>query len=481
MKNPFLFLTLVCSLLFENLFAQKWVDTLYGIQQTNNVIYDTQPDFAGNLRALHMNITVPINDTPPSCGRPLLIAIHGGAFISGNKDADAPPAIMRDFAKRGFTTASINYRLGMFQTNAFVNCNVSLFGIPWNCLNMQDTSEWFRASYRGMQDAKSAIRYLIKNAALYKIDPRNVFVVGESAGGFIAMATAFLDENIEKPAQCNALAAVMPPNALYENQCIQGPGFDTSIASMNLQRPDLGSIAGNGNLSNLPYTIKGVGNFYGAIMSDLFTNYSYNQAPALYLFHQPNDLVVPYTYDRLLEGEAYCFTQFPANCAWLINRPKVYGSKGIQNMIASLNAAQIPLPNVFFDSTLNNADCLAQIGDPNVVGHSISNYWLRTSNMAKFFAPTIDTSTNCSPTNLVGYKKELNLKVYPNPMLGSELYIEADAKILSVDIQEYLGKKIFSSMGNNTRLTLSNLAHGLYFVRIQTEKGKSVVKLEIPK
>lgn len=477
MKYPYLLLTLTCLFVFENGFAQKWVDTLYSIQQTNNVIYDTQPDFAGNMRALNMNIATPINDTPPSCGRPLLIAIHGGAFLAGNKDIDAPPAIMRDFAKRGFTTASINYRLGMFQTNAFVNCNVSLFGIPWNCLNMQDTAEWFRASYRGMQDAKSAIRYLINNAALYKIDPRNVFVVGESAGGFIAMATAFLDENSEKPAQCNALAAVMPPNALYENQCIQTPGFDTSIASMNLQRPDLGSISGNGNPSTVPYTIKGVGNFYGALMNDLFTNHSYNQAPALYLFHQPNDLVVPYTYDRLLEGESYCFTQFPANCAWLINRPKVYGSKGIQNMISTLNGAQIPLPNVFFDSTLNNADCVAQIGDPNVVGHSISNYWLRSTNMAKFFAPTIDTSNNCSPTDIVNSTMEIGLKVYPNPLHGNEIHIESLTPVLSIELVDLQGKQLVRTPFYSKTITLPNLSSGVYFLIIQTSKQKSVTKI----
>ncbi|MBK7690192.1 MAG: hypothetical protein IPJ31_03415 [Bacteroidetes bacterium] len=65
MKYPFLLLTLICLFVFENGFAQKWVDTLYSIQQTNNVIYDTQPDFAGNMRALNMNIATPINDTRP--------------------------------------------------------------------------------------------------------------------------------------------------------------------------------------------------------------------------------------------------------------------------------------------------------------------------------------------------------------------------------------------------------------------------------
>ena len=100
----------------------------------------------------------------------------------------------------------------MFQTNSQVNCNISAFGIPWNCLNMQDTAEWFRGYYRGMQDAKGAIRFLVNHAAEYQIDPSNVYLVGESAGGFIALATAFLDDPAEKPTQCGKLTNVLPPS-----------------------------------------------------------------------------------------------------------------------------------------------------------------------------------------------------------------------------------------------------------------------------
>jgi hypothetical protein len=50
--------------------AQKWIDTLYQVQKIENVVYGSAIDFAGNLRELKMNIFLPINDTPPSCGRP---------------------------------------------------------------------------------------------------------------------------------------------------------------------------------------------------------------------------------------------------------------------------------------------------------------------------------------------------------------------------------------------------------------------------
>ncbi len=471
------FSIVLCILISNILSAQKWVDTLYQIQQTNDIAYDTQTDFAGNSRSLTMNITVPVNDTPPSCGRPLLVAIHGGAFLTGNKDMDAPPAIMRDFAKRGFTTASINYRLGMFHTNAFVNCNVSMFGIPWNCLNMQDTSEWFRAAYRGMQDARSAIRYLVNHAATYNIDVRNIYVVGESAGGFIALASVFMDDNSEKPAHCNALANAQPPNALYENQCIQTPGFDTSIASMNLARPDLGDVNGSGNPTTIPYTIKGVGNFYGGIMSDLFSNYTYTQAPVLYMYHQPNDLVVPYNYDNVLQGEAYCFTQFPANCQWLVNRPKVYGSKGVKNMIDGLSGIINQLPAVYFDSTFNNTDCLGQIANASLVGHAIDNYWLRTTHMAQFFAPTIDTSIVCNPSLVNNISNTNSVMVYPNPLIGNEINITSDEEIYHIELKDLQGKLLFASAYTKKTLKLPDLKYGMYILNIHTSEGIRIVRL----
>lgn len=56
---------------------------------------------------------MPSNDTFPKYGRPLMIIIHGGAFIAGSKDDFIQQRMLKEFAKRGYVTASINYRLGM--------------------------------------------------------------------------------------------------------------------------------------------------------------------------------------------------------------------------------------------------------------------------------------------------------------------------------------------------------------------------------
>ena len=76
------------------------------------------------------------------------------------------------------------------QTEEYITCAVQ----DWGCLNMADSAEWYRGNYRGMQDCRGAIRYMISNKDQFNIDPNNVFLIGESAGGFITMASAYLDD-----------------------------------------------------------------------------------------------------------------------------------------------------------------------------------------------------------------------------------------------------------------------------------------------
>ena len=48
--------------------------------------------------------------------RPLIIFAHGGVFITGNKNNTAMVELCEAFAKRGYVTASIQYRLTNFSS-----------------------------------------------------------------------------------------------------------------------------------------------------------------------------------------------------------------------------------------------------------------------------------------------------------------------------------------------------------------------------
>lgn len=124
------------------------------------------------LQLLKMDIYEPHADT--AVRRPLIIFIHGGAFITGGK-SDIRELCMR-FAFRGFVTASIDYRL----------IDVPVF----------DSLIVIEGLVQAMSDAKAAVRFFAEDASkgnFYRTDTNFIFISGLSAGGCIASHVAYLD------------------------------------------------------------------------------------------------------------------------------------------------------------------------------------------------------------------------------------------------------------------------------------------------
>ncbi|MEJ7683319.1 MAG: alpha/beta hydrolase [Segetibacter sp.] len=103
----------------------------------------------------------------------MIIFVHGGGWVSHGKDDGKVFCTL--FAKKGYVTASINYRLGIE-----------------NPINEKTRGE---AVYRGVQDIKAAIRYARSNTSLYKIDTGQLFIGGYSAGAVNAVHAAYWNEN----------------------------------------------------------------------------------------------------------------------------------------------------------------------------------------------------------------------------------------------------------------------------------------------
>ena len=457
---------------FGNVFGQQYVDIQYQIKSDLDITYGSAYDVAGNLRQLTMDVSYPTNDSVESCGRPLMILIHGGAFMAGDKAEASLVTLREEFAKRGYVTASVNYRLGMFHTDRQVNCNVSSFGANWNCLNMTDSSEWYRAYYRGIQDVNGAIRYFVNNRTSYKPDVNNVFVVGQSAGGFIALGVGFTDDSTEVMGNLTAqMSAVKPPNKIYENDCIIASGLDTSIASMQLSRPKLGAYAGSINPPlQKSFTIRGVGNFYGGVFNDIFESHS-SVTPVLYTFHQPNDLIVPIGHSRVFAGFNTCAMSFPFNCQGIINRPLIYGSKAIADLIDTAKANGKVVPDYLFERTTNNANCATQIANPSTAGHAFDNFTLRRTNMAKYFAPVIDS---CQTNSINEMHKNWAISISPNPLqLGEQFMVMGQLNAgTTIDIFDVSGGLIKSiKVTEQQRKTIIGFDEesqqaGIYFIRI---------------
>lgn len=108
---------------------------------------------------LTLNVWTP---TPALTGRqqlPVMVWIHGGAFVNGDKDL----AVFRGahFARDGVVMVAINYRLG-------VEGFIAIDGVPTNL---------------GLRDQIAALAWVRRNIIAFGGNPDNITIMGESAGG----------------------------------------------------------------------------------------------------------------------------------------------------------------------------------------------------------------------------------------------------------------------------------------------------------
>ena len=116
---------------------------------------------------------------------PLVVLIHGGGFHGG--DSGEMTNLANLLSTKGFATASINYRLS----------GEALFPA-------------------GVQDVAAGVRYLRANARSWGVDPRQIAVWGESAGGYLASMVGastgqkrFEDDTLGNPGVSSEVQAVV--------------------------------------------------------------------------------------------------------------------------------------------------------------------------------------------------------------------------------------------------------------------------------
>ena len=115
--------------------------------------------------------------------RPLVLMAHGGFFLGGSHDGLDVVSLCEDLAQMGYVTASFSYRLGIDNLFAF-------------------QTSFVEAVWRGVHDSRAAVRYFRKSVEMgnpYHIDPERIYLGGVSAGGFIAMHHAYVDDVSEIP------------------------------------------------------------------------------------------------------------------------------------------------------------------------------------------------------------------------------------------------------------------------------------------
>ncbi|WP_141013474.1 alpha/beta hydrolase [Nocardioides sambongensis] len=140
--------------------------------------------------------------TPPS-GAPVLLQVHGGAWILGRKDQQGLP-LMQHLAAKGWVCVAINYRLAPRD--------------PWPAQ---------------IVDVKAAIAWVKDHIEAFGGDPDYLAITGGSAGGHLA-----------------ALAAVTPNDPDLQ------PGFEDADTSVQVAVPHYGvyDLSGSTQISSVTQT-----------------------------------------------------------------------------------------------------------------------------------------------------------------------------------------------------------------------------------
>ena len=171
-----LLMTLLLCMSTSNAFSQKrFKEIIFNtVDSITDIQYGSSKNIKEDKEDLLLDITMPpASDTLQK--RPLLIFIHGGGFKNNSKKGNFSSLLCTSFAKRGYVTASIDYRLGIE--------------------NKGDIADYHEAMYRAQQDGKAAIRFFRRYAEKYRIDTAQIFLTGSSAGSKTALAIAYMDQN----------------------------------------------------------------------------------------------------------------------------------------------------------------------------------------------------------------------------------------------------------------------------------------------
>jgi acetyl esterase/lipase len=149
-------------------------DVFTTVDIRRDIVYGSAVDLSGKLQTLILDLYEPAADTVSR--RAAIVWIHGGGFVSGSKSTVQMVELAQRYARKGYLTVSIDYRLAT---------PAQFADEPWPV--MRDA----------MFDAKAAVRWLRANSGPLRIDDGRIAVGGGSAGAFTALHAAYVEEEGE--------------------------------------------------------------------------------------------------------------------------------------------------------------------------------------------------------------------------------------------------------------------------------------------
>ncbi len=406
-------------------------DVFTTVTTTSGIVYGSNVTASGSTQSLTLDLYQPTGDT--ASNRPLIIWAHGGSFIGGSSTDGDVVKLSQSFAKKGYVCASINYRLGL---------------TPF------DSTGAVKAVLRAVQDMKASIRFFYKDkltADAYKIDTNNIFIGGSSAGAITALHTAYLNKS------CEINYYITPTNL-------------TALGGMD-------GYSGNQCYSQ---NIKGVINLCGAL-----GRYGWLETGDLPVcsMHGTTDATVKYNRGltaplgiSLLYLDGSRMIKEQANALGISNPFYTwYGAGHVPYSGTSASAL------AYMDTTVKFVRdyLVSRLGCPDAP-LQLPNTPAQTANLYAYTPCTTNVAFSCTPVGIAENTAfSLLSNVYPNPSNG-DVTIEFENKNTThkVELFDITGKSYSSEFTQNSvyKVKRSNLANGMYFLRITNSDGQSMVQ-----
>ncbi len=528
MKKLNTLVLLVLALLsFQQVDAQDpFLDEMYDITVTNDITYGVNAtalflSVVGEAvpEELKMDVYEPVGDDNDA--RPLVIYLHTGNFlpqpqfcsIGGNRDDDTVVEIAERLAKRGYVVAVVDYRLG------------------WNpaASSQQDrTFGLINAAYRGVQDARTAVRYFKKEAAEnsnpFKVDTDKITYFGQGTGGYISLAAATIDNYLDivlPKFTVDFMGQPVPMVIESINGDIFGTSYGVVTAPFDAALPfPLGDTLCYPNHVGYDSDVQLAVNLGGA-MGDI--SWLDESDPPFISFHVPNDSLAPYeeftltvptTCDLIVEVQGSYLVQQKANDlglndvfdvenfrqdfrtytdrADMVNDgydglfPFVYPS--FDQPTQCFEELTVTAPWEFWDAAdFENVFCdLQPTVNMHQVGLAGNPLMTEDQGMAYidtiigYFAPRAYLALELGDASIVSTEdlapaSEVKLTLTPNPASQQVIFNTAsDQPMENIRLFDINGRLVSSHMNinaNDFTLYRQNLSSGIYIAKVTVEAG----------
>lgn len=385
---------------------------------------------------LIMDIYEPVDDNAEK--RAAVIVCHGGAFVASSKDdfGQKTVAYTDSLAARGYVTASLEYRQGVVMREV-IREGADEYD------DYIDSLAFSRTVYKAIQDVHAAVRYFRKNATELKVDTNKIYIVGNSAGGMLALENVYARSKKDFPS--------------YIEQEDMDP----------LGELDEYGETGVGGHAN------GVVALWGAIHNAGLVK---NSKVPVFLAHGDSDYVMPFgkghaisDVNRMLGEKGSMLMMLGMSLK--VHTPTLYGSAVIDSI---LNEGKVyhefyaprgfGLKHEFYDATRTDEN-----GNEVVYADSVQN------NVFAFLY-------NLAVDSVPAWKKPTSLPMVALA-LASRITMGEDNRSFTVERGENLAYAVFELNGRRVMagrasrgqtVDLSMLRNGVYYLRVQGEPVRRI-------